>query len=170
MFSKMNQRARQVCKEMLHARGYIVCSDTHSGLVSKYRQDGKWRLVYTYFVEDTNMNIKTAKKYFMLIKSNDITHSILVYSGNMTPSARSAFDSFYDVRIELFSADVLQFNITKHALVPKHEKVKRSKGIDYTKFPSMKLSDPVSRFYGFQQGDLVRIHRNDGSIGFRVVR
>jgi len=70
----------------------------------------------------------------------------------------------------------MQYNLTKHELVPKHEKVdineknaedfKKSKT---DKFPILLKTDPVARFYGFSKGDIIKITRKNGYVTFRRV-
>lgn len=160
---------RVICKEMIHARGYEICQERQDMIIALDKRNRKKSFVYVLFTGNRNVNIKLVKEYFVLIQNEKITHCIIVYNGTITPTARSSLMAF-DVHLELFSTDELQFNITKHQLVPKHERVQREKNIDYTKFPILKSTDPISRFYGYQIGDLIRITRKDGTIAFRVVR
>ena len=89
----------------------------------------------------------------------------------------SSIDESADLNIELFHVDELQYNITKHFLVPKHELFYRKNTIgafDFkkkysSKFPFLLKNDPVARFYGFDTGDIIKIIRNEGII-FRIVK
>ncbi|MDC3332979.1 hypothetical protein OAV62_01940 [bacterium] len=162
--------AKITCREMIHARNYKLCREDNNLFIATYYEGKRKQLVYIYFVDNPTLTIKIAKYYYYLIEKNKITHCILIYHKAITPTARSGLKSFYDIRIELFKVAELQFNITKHILVPTHLKVSKEAGKDYSKFPSIKSIDPVSRFYGFQNGELIKIIRGDESIAFRIVR
>jgi DNA-directed RNA polymerase subunit H (RpoH/RPB5) len=79
------------------------------------------------------------------------------------------------MKIELFAEEDLQFNITKHRLQPKFEKLKDSEAVDFKKnfgikFGILRLDRPIARFYNYQKGDVIRITRNDGYINYRIVK
>ena len=38
------------------------------------------------------------------------------------------------------------------------------------KFGILRLDRPISRFYDYQKGDVIRITRNDGYINYRIVK
>lgn len=68
-------------------------------------------------------------------------------------------------------------NITKHFIVPKHEKVSieevnKLKKIlrikDIYKLPTLMIYDPVSRYFNFKQGDVIKITRNSKSTGTHI--
>lgn len=71
--------------------------------------------------------------------------------------------------IQSFEIKELQFNITKHCLVPKHEIIADADEIDTivksynlkTKFqlPLLLRSDPIAKYYNLKNGDVVRITR-----------
>ena len=80
--------------------------------------------------------------------------------------------------IELFWVGHLLINITKHTFVPKHELVAKS-DLDtiMTKFslssfnqlPILLKSDPVSKYYGFESGDVCKITRKNKISGISVI-
>ena len=68
-------------------------------------------------------------------------------------------------------------NITKHFIVPKHEKIsiedvhtlKKTLRIkDIYKLPALMIYDPVARYFNFKQGDVIKITRNSKSTGIHV--
>jgi DNA-directed RNA polymerase subunit H (RpoH/RPB5) len=73
------------------------------------------------------------------------------------------------IPIQTFQIKELQFNITKHSLVPKHEIITNAEEIDNivklyslkTKFqlPLLLRSDPIAKYYNLKNGDVVRIVR-----------
>jgi DNA-directed RNA polymerase subunit H (RpoH/RPB5) len=80
-------------------------------------------------------------------------------------------------KIEMFSLSELQYNVTEHCLVPKHERVNDPEairsvlklyGIKRNQLPVIQKSDVVCRYLGIESGDLVRIHRVSPSSGIHV--
>jgi len=84
---------------------------------------------------------------------------------------------------EIFSLLELQFNKTKHFLVPKHELINDPKEIDIlveqhclkikTQFPHILKSDPMCKYLNGCTGDIIRVYRvsptSATTIVYRVV-
>ena len=79
--------------------------------------------------------------------------------------------------IEAFDIKRLMINITKHFIVPTHEKIsitevhilKKKLNIkSIYKLPAILMYDPVARYFNFKQGDVVKITRNSKSTGIHV--
>jgi DNA-directed RNA polymerase subunit H (RpoH/RPB5) len=79
--------------------------------------------------------------------------------------------------VEVFDIKRLMINITKHFIVPKHEKIsiedvhtlKKTLRIkDIYKLPALMIYDPVARYFNFKQGDVIKITRNSKSTGIHV--
>jgi len=74
------------------------------------------------------------------------------------------------INIQYFHLNELQYNLTKHVLVPKHIKLskiekesiikKYEKNLD--NFPILYINDPVSKYYCFKPNDLIEIKREYG--------
>ena len=113
-----------------------------------------------------------------MIKKMDIWHCLIVYKDSATPIAKKVVDDSQEIRIELFNEDELQYNLTKHYLVPDHKLIYKSKTKKceefkkkYTdKFPTLLKTDPVSRFYGYEKGDIIQITRKDSYVTYRIVK
>lgn len=77
--------------------------------------------------------------------------------------------------MQFFELRELQFNITKHVLVPKHEVIADEETINALvekynirsriHFPLILKSDPVAKYYGIKSGHLVKITRPSPSSG-----
>lgn len=77
--------------------------------------------------------------------------------------------------IEIHLVSKLQFNITKHQLVPKHEVITDKIVIDGIlekyklknkyQLPIILKTDPVARYYGMKNGDIVKITRRSETAG-----
>ncbi|KAI0951069.1 hypothetical protein AcW1_008210 [Taiwanofungus camphoratus] len=78
--------------------------------------------IFVFFSEEKSVGVKTMRKLLSILEEKRIQQGIIVFPGNMTPSARKvivAMASQY--KLEEFSESDLLVNITHHTLVPKHE-------------------------------------------------
>lgn len=78
------------------------------------------------------------------------------------------------VQTQVFEIKELQFNITKHVLVPKHELVKESEVEDIitqyslkskSQFPIILKTDAMAKYLNLKHGDLVKIKRVSPTAG-----
>lgn len=113
-----------------------------------------------------------------------ITHMILIYTENISSFAKNFILGMEQsgLTIELFKESEFYINITKHCLVPKHEKMTKefkkafleTYKIKDTNLPVLKKLDPVSKYYGFKINDLIKITRDSetacDSIIYRIVK
>lgn len=119
------------------------------------------------------LNAEVIKGIVLQFELREYNHTILVYEGVPTANVKKQVDELSKIgkNIELFSADDLQLNITKHILVPKHELLKVGKKFkDKNNLPIILRSDPVCRFYNFPKGEVIKVTRRDGFIAYRIVR
>lgn len=101
-------------------------------------------------------------------------HYILVVCEAITQNNLKSMNAV-GVPIEVHLLGRLQFNITKHVLVPKHEVIRDKSEVQRvlemyslkSKFqlPIIMRSDPIARYYGMKNGDLVRITRSSETAG-----
>lgn len=90
-----------------------------------------------------------------------------------------SFINSQGLRSEIFHISELQYNVTKHVLVPQHqividkeerEKVRKDYNVrDFRLFPIILNTDPIVRFIGGQADDLIRIVRNPNHVGEHVL-
>ena len=108
----------------------------------------------------------------------EIFHSIIIYKDGVTSFTKKTIDQSLEMYFELFSVDDLQYNITKHELQPKFERLPEKEAIDFKKqfglkFGIMKSDDPIALFYDYKKGDVIRITRNSSKtpyITYRIVK
>jgi DNA-directed RNA polymerase I, II, and III subunit RPABC1 len=130
--------------------------------------------IFIFFSEEKSVGVKTMRKLLSILEEKSIQRGIIVFPGNMTPSARKvivAMASQY--RLEEFSESDLLVNITHHTLVPRHEvltpeekKILLQKyRLKETQLPRIQLADPVARYYGLRRGQVVKITRPSETSG-----
>lgn len=156
--------------EMLHDR------NINTGLSS----DGVQHLIGSNlnFFEFIIDNIKTVYYLPTKFKWSDLKPSfedekpydlyILVVKEKLTQNNIKLINAL-NLNIQIFDIKELQFNITKHKLVPKHELVTDQKEVDTIlknynlkskyQLPIILRSDPVAKYLNLKNGDIVKIKR-----------
>ena len=128
-------------------------------------------LIFTFFATDVKVPVRKIREYVQFMKENQVTHAVIVHAHQITPGARSELNQY---NIQTFQAKELFHNITRHALVPRHEKVKTDHDVQEimkkyhiqskNEFPIYYMSDPVVKYYGWTPGTVVRIERVLGGL------
>ncbi|KAI0833259.1 DNA-directed RNA polymerase RPB5 subunit [Trametes gibbosa] len=137
-------------------------------------RDNAGHQIFIFFTDEKSVGVKTMRKLLGILEEKNIGQGIIVFPGNMTPSARKvivAMASQY--KLEEFSESDLLVNITHHTLVPKHELLtpERKKELldtyrlKETQLPRIQLADPVARYYGLKRGNVVKITRPSETSG-----
>ena len=156
--------------EMMHDRGYSSNNDT------VYTKDNHEDVMIIYTPEN-KLGINHVKQLKSTLDDNTINHCIVVYANTITSFAKNSIDEMQrDYEIELFSVKELAYNITKHALVPKHilmdnnfkKELLKTFKVHENKMPCISSKDPICKYYNAKVGTLIKIDRNPG-IYFRIV-
>ena len=165
----------KTCLEMLQQRGYKITEKEDVTRILATKSDGKPMIVF--FTDVPKFNVKNVQQCIADMNDINIFHSIIVYKDCVTSFTRKAITKSIEMKIELFAAEDLRYNITKHRLQPIFEKLsseeagifKKKFGV---KFGTMRSDDPISRFYDYQRGDVIRVTRGgiNKFVTYRLVR
>lgn len=179
----MDPRVRTTVIVMLGKRGYTIMEDEEDKPIVASRGVGaRTKKVVVFFCESRKLSVKDLEGITKEMNTRDISHGIIVYKNAVTSKAKETIQQFEIVGkqlskfyIELFEDKTLEYDITEHILVPKHEALTKVQSAEFKKtygtgIPTLLTSDPVCRFYGFQKGDVVKITRRNGYITYRLVR
>ena len=171
------EKAQKVCLEMLDQRSYAV-EDYDENRIIALKENGEYMVVF--FADTDKFNVERISQYIGILKSmDDYNHCIIVHKNTITPVAKKVVDENKEIKIELFNVNDLQYNITKHYLVPKHELYYKNNTTEWSefkkkyqadKFPIISRNDAISRFYNFEKGDIIKITRKGGFVAYRIVR
>jgi len=128
----------------------------------------------SFFTDERSVGVKTMRKLLSILEEKSIKRGIIIFPGNMTPSARKVIVAMSNqFRLEEFSEADLLVNITHHTLVPMHQVLtleeKKTLLEKYrmkeTQLPRMQIADPVARYYGLRRGQVVKITRPSETAG-----
>lgn len=133
------------------------------------------------FIIGSKFNVETIQEYISTIRKIGLHSSIIVYRETATPVAKKIvkeLNESKDMVIELFTEEELQYNPTEHKLYSPHEIAFKRGTPECIKFkkdhignlPEIYKSDAISRFYGFERGDIIKItRRTNGYVVYRIV-
>ena len=108
------ENAKTICMEMLQQREYKLCNDAKPLKAEK----GNGEFMVVYFHDAPKLNIKDMSKYMTMMNDEGVNHSIIVFMDCVTSMTSKSIDQSIDMKMELFSMDEMQINITKHRLQP----------------------------------------------------
>ncbi|KAL5485906.1 RPB5 [Sanghuangporus weigelae] len=130
--------------------------------------------IFVFFSDEKSVGVKTMRKLLQILEEKTINKAIIIFPGNMTPSARKVIVAMsHQYRLEEFSESDLLVNITRHILVPSHEVLTQEEKkillekyrLKETQLPRIQLADPVARYYGLRRGQVVKITRPSETAG-----
>ena len=168
----MNFKIRKTIKELLKQRDFKVLDEEEDELRIFGIKNGK--RICCFIKPFDKIDVECLQNIFGDLNKTKTFHAILIYNITVTPVASKVINNEQIIDIEVFHSSALMFNITKHKLVPKHEKVEGSpclfiqKNID--NLPIILKTDPIVKFYNFKLNDIIRVYRTDGNIIYRIVK
>lgn len=121
------------------------------------------------------VGVKSIRKYCERIKQDNYQNSILILHGKLTSHAKQAINTINAIKdkIEYFSEFELIINITEHNLVPQHELISdedlksllKRYSIRENQLPRINKKDPISRYFGLQKNQVLKITRSSETAG-----
>lgn len=161
----------KVTIEMLQARGHtnIQACQTIEEVVENITEGrfivcgGGEKVIHVFFHNEDRVGVKQLRSW---VESSNADNIVVVSYEGPTAFTRKESENNY-TQVQFFLFRDLCVNITKHVLVPRHEKVSGnqlpfdlSESMD--EIPSLYSNDKVAQFYAFDVGDLIRITRTAG--------
>lgn len=158
---------------MLKRRNYEII-ETEDDKIIAQKPDGNQMAVF--FLNTPKFDISCMKEIISMMGELEIVHSIVVYEDGVTATTKKTIEQSLDIKIEFFSQKDLQYDITQHRLQPKSfdklsdvdaEAFKKKYG---TKLDVMRITDPITLFFDYRRGDIIKVTRKNGYVTYRIVR
>ena len=136
--------------------------------------DGK--CVYIFLFNNEKLNINGIKEFVTVLEEDNISNSIIIFKKDITSSAKKFVTGLVDtINIELFEFKEMMYNLTKNKFYNRHERLDQKDSAQFIStygkdLPVLLKTDIVVRYFNFQKGDIIRIHRNNGTISYRIVK
>ena len=168
--------ALQTVTEIITQREYKITEDDDDKIIGTNRE-GEQVVVFKQPV--IKFNVDRVKEYISILYKMKMSHCIVIYTDSVTSMTKKLIDNSVDIKIELFTQEELQYNITKHSLVPPHIRLPPDEAKEFKeKFgfqhPAILRSDPIARFYAYKRGDVIKILRATGEgkrfVTYRIVK
>ena len=133
--------------------------------------------VFVYFAAEAKVLVKKMREYIQHMQDSQVSHAIIVFGQQITTAAKREVPLHF--QLEFFQVTELIKNITKHQLVPKHERI--ASEIEVQKIlsqyklagkhllPRFEKTEPIVRYYNWPPGSVIRIHRRCGNLYYRHV-
>lgn len=172
----MNSTTRKTLFEMLEDRQYKFIQDIDDKTLL-FQEHEKTILIYN--TEEIKTGVKTIKFVIDILDEYNCKHLIFIYKQSITIFAKNLLDELLEngMELELFCEKELSYNVTRHELVPKHEAISNEEAnklfekfkCNITQFPVLLFFDPISKYYGFQKGQIVKITRKSETNGEHIM-
>jgi len=163
-----------VLRQMMIDRGWTGWADGQTSDVYIVSNSSSSMMIYLCRME--KFNIESVKYMIYQLQLHKLKHALVVFQSIITSSARKAIEHLQDYMIEMFEKKEVSFHLTHHRFfcphvrVPPKEVARELNNVDTHCLPVLLRTDVVSRYYYFSRGDVVRIHRKNGSIAYRLVK
>lgn len=115
-----------------------------------------------------NLGVKSKQQTPFAKENSDVKYRIIVHTDKLTMKDAELYNS-YKQDYQFFQIRDLQFDVSKHMLVPKHELISDRALISQivkdhcvkntSQFPSILRSDPMAKYLYAKTGDLVKVTR-----------
>lgn len=149
------------------------------GVENVENAEGGEEKIVVYFPNDEKIGIKPIRIYKNEMDEDEIKNAIIVVRAAITPFAKQeilTLTKSSDFCMEIFTEEQLSFDVVQHTLVPKHELLSlkdRKELLDKykikeTQLPRILKEDPISRYYGFKTGEIIKITRSSETSGTYV--
>lgn len=150
----------RTCEEMLRDRGChtvtSACNCAHAVATTAPVLEGERDAgcIKVFIGDDDKVGVKYARSVFDMAKGCDV---VIVSSEGPTPFTRKEYDN---TNVTFMLARDLCFNVTRHALVPKHEVVvSLPEGLTPEQLPKILNTDPIVVYYDWPIGTVIRVRR-----------
>lgn len=137
--------------------------------------------IAVHFTREDKLSKKGLESLVHEYGAQGVSSVILITFSKLNPACRALLKGI-KLSFEHFMVEELQFNPTKHVLVPRHrimtqtesQALVKSLRCEKSNLPTILTTDVISRYFGAQCGDVVEIVRNSQTTGtalyYRVVR
>lgn len=167
------EKIKEICMEMLEQRDYYDINTIDDLIIEATKNENEKMCVILSNI--TSLGVERMKEYVNYMEKNKYKHGIIVYISVTSKATKIIENENITKIIELFQHKELMFNITKHVYVPKHIKLNNEEAIEFKdkygmSFAGIKTSDPISKFYFYSKGDVIKIIQNNGFVNYSIVR
>lgn len=144
-------RAVKIISEILKLRGYndIFYIDEENIILAD-------KTLIVFFSVFSKLNKNTFEIMLNKMRSKNIKDCIIISREKITSYVKNIIPNFIDNSIELFNLEELQYFITEHIFLQKHELIDYKNPNITKKLPKILKTDIISRIYNFKKGNVIK--------------
>ena len=161
-FEKLFDEPLRPLKELL-AHVVFYRTNNNEPVAKVLNQNGQ--LMHVFINKSTLFNVAEIESYEQYLKEHETDHIIVLFFGKMTAQTE-AYQLHNDSHIEMFKYDYFSCVVGAHVLYNKEnkklndeEKKKVLQSYSKNHFIPLPKNDAYARFYDWQIGDIIKIHR-----------
>jgi len=187
-------RVNKTCWKMLEKRNYIVIEELRDMTAEEFKDrfgempsrdsltimvakvDNSEDQMFVFFPNEEKVGVQQLNMYWDRMKAANVRRCIVVVRDRLTPMAKNfvkELQASHGFRIEYFKDLELLVDITEHKLVPQHDVLspqQKQELLDRYRLkpyqlPRILVRDPIARYYGLKQGQVVKIVRHSETAG-----
>lgn len=174
-YSVVLESVLKTCIQMLKDRGFTVINEcrTIGDITYKMQENDAIFLgehptegnVFVFFHNEERIGVKQLRLWN---EAHPDSQLIIISLEGPTAFTKKEADQSYP-NIQFFSYQNLCVNITKHSLVPKHERLSKEEEMSCRieirkddEWPKLYTNDAIAQYYNYKPGDLIKITRTIG--------
>ena len=156
-------------------------------LTTYYKNDDGSRL-YVYYADITNdkqLGVDAIKDFISGLHEKKARNGIIITSIPLSSKSEKEIQKLLAYNIYTFTEDEMSYDPTEHYLTPEHIALSADEqreflsknGLNIDQLPIILNTDMISRYYGFQTGQIIKINRVNlydtivqNSVSYRAVR
>ena len=178
------RKAFRTCLELVHDRGFqtdenynklnnaeidVLLYDNNLDIIAKKSES---EILYVKFINIYRVKVAIIQEIIDNVYKKTPNTSIIFVLKSKPSAVLRKLETKCNYNIQIFYIKHLQINPTRHSLVPNHIKLtenqvkgllEKYKIITKSQFPLLLQTDPISRYYNFKRGDVIKItskHKN----------
>jgi DNA-directed RNA polymerase subunit H (RpoH/RPB5)/superfamily II DNA or RNA helicase len=159
IFEKKNSPPVIVFKQIIKYSSGLNFSKTFYNFFSKNLDTSK-------NLDNTNYIILCGRKDNKKIKTHKLLEDSIYLNKKLFANK--------NIQLELFNPNYFNYNILNHKFVPIFTKVENTSSIKkqlalHKQLPKLYMSDPISRYYNYKEGDIIKIQRKNNGIPIETI-
>jgi len=164
-------------EKMMMVRGYRLKEQMNNCFFHFVNSLNKNVFLFCCCIE--KMGVEAFREIIQFAELYGIKHLIIIFQNTWSPNCKKIIDNLLQYQIEMFELKEFQYCLTDLYYYVPHEKLLDKKLIQNIKslygnsLPILLRTDKVVKYFGFEKGDIIKIHRNytdDNNICYRIVR
>lgn len=163
-------------EKMMSYRGFYFKEQMKNCFFHFMNSDKKNIFIFCCCID--KMGVDAFREIIQYTELYNVKHLIIIFQNTWSPNCKKIIDNLLQYKIETFELKEFQYCLTDLYYFVPHEKltdidvIQNIKKLYQNSLPILLRTDKVVKYFGFEKGDIIKIHRNygDNNISYRMVR